>query len=334
MTDTTTPAPAPEVGYTTTQDAAQALMARWNARAEQPTGQDSESEAPATEEPEEPASEQAAEATADDASAPDGESEVDIELDVGGDKLKLPGRLKEQAEHIQRKVKELEAGSTRKFQEAAELRKQVEAEREQVQQLQKLAAQHTDLIADYRATQREIESLNALDWNALSDSDPVQAQKAMARLMTLQNAQQRIGAQLAQAGSQMQAREQELRAQQIQRGNEQLSKLVPNLTDAVKADLAKYIGTRSLTPEGKQALYDPEVVAAFHDAWKYRQMQEAKPAITKRAVEAPKTLKPGTAAAPATSAQKRYEDAKKRAFKSGSNEDIAAALLARSMFRK
>lgn len=334
MTEQNAATPAPqEVAYNTTQDAAEALLARWNTKSEQPaTGDDSESEVPEQEEREQPDDEQPDEGTAEASSEQEAQVE-DIELDVAGEKFKLPKALQEQAERIQRKVKDLEAGTRRKFDEAAEVRKSLESEREVVQNLRRFAEQQTDLLADMRATTREIESLNRLDWNSLSDSDPVTAQKHMARLMQLQHMQQQIGGQLQQAAQQMNAQQQQLRAERAARGQERLTKLIPNLSDSVKQDLAQYIAQRDLTPEGKEALWDPEVVAAFHDAKKYRELMSAKPA-DKRAVQAQKTLRPGTAAAPSTSAKAEYEKAKKDAFKTGSTESIAAAILARARYKR
>jgi hypothetical protein len=331
--DTTTPAEPQEVAYHTTEDAAQALLARWNSRADTPTADDSESEAQDADEPaDEPVAEQADEATADATSTE--ASEVDeVEIDVAGEKFKLPKTLQEQAQRIQQKAKDLEAGTTRKFQEAAEIRKAVEAERELTSFIGKLAVQQTDALADLRSTVREVERLQGMDLQSLHDTDPVTASKVTARLVQLQAAQRQIEQQLAQATQQIKQAEQQHRAQMMERGQAQLAKLVPNLTDATKQELAQYIAQRSLTPEGQAALYDPEVVAAFHDAKRYRDAMAAKP-VAKRTIEPSKTLKPGTAAAPSTSAKARVEALKTRAFKTGSTEDIAAALLARANLRK
>ncbi len=335
MTEQNAATPAqPEVAYNTTQDAAEALLARWSAKSETPaTGDASESEAPEQDEREQPDAEQPDEGTAEAADEQEAQVEGEIELDVAGEKFKLPKALQEQAERIQRKVKDLESGTRKKFDEAAEIRKRVEAEAEQVQRLNQFAAQHTDLLADMRSVTREIERLNQQDWNSLSDSDPVAAQKDMARLMRLQHMQQQIGAQLQQAAGAMNAQREQLRAQRAQQGQERLTKLIPNLSDATKQELAQYIAQRDLTPEGKEALWDPEVVAAFHDAKRYREMMAAKPA-DKRAVPAQTTLRPGKAAAPSTSAKQEYEKARKDAFKTGSTESIAAAILARARYKR
>ena len=330
MSDPTTPAEQPEVAYHSTQDAAQALLARWQGKAEKPTAEADESEVPDAEEQADDDAEQGDEPTAEAADESEAQVEDEIELDVGGDKLRLPGKLREQAEHIQRKVKELEAGSTRKFQEAAELRKHVEQEREQVAFIGKLAAQHTDLLADLRSTQREISQLEQVDWNALSDSDPVTAQKAMARLMTQQHTQARIVAQLQEASKEIASQEAAVRNANAQRGTERLSKLIPNFSDATRKDLAQYVATRDLTPEGRNALWDPEVVAAFHDAKKYRELTASKPAIDKRAALAQKTLTPGKAGAPATSAKAQIDAAKRRLRESGKTDDVVNLFLARA----
>lgn len=331
--DTTTPA-SPEVdAYHTTEDAAQALLARWNSRAETPTAEADESEGQATDESDEPAAEQADEATADAAGERETQPEDELEIDVAGDKFKFPKSLNEQAQRIQQKVKDLEAGVTRKFQEAAELRKAAEQDRELTQFVGKLTSQQTELIADMRATQRELEQLNGVNVMQLHETDPVAASRVTARLVQLQGQQQRINAQLQDATSQMRQAEQQYRAQQSERGMAALQKLVPNLTDTTKQELAQYIAQRSLTPEGQAALWDAEVVAAFHDAKRYREMMAAKPAA-KAPVAPAKTLRPGTAAAPSSSARARADQLKARAYKTGATDDIAAALLARASFKR
>lgn len=324
--DTTTPAPQ-EVAYHTTEDAAQALLARWNSRADTPTADDSESEAPDADESQEPVAEQADEATADATDEAQTQPEEELEIDVAGDKFKFPKKLTEQAQRIQQKVKDLEAGVTRKFQEAAEIRKAAEQQAELNQFIGKLTTQQTELIADLRATDRELQKLNGINVLELHETDPVAASRITARLVQLQGAQQRINAQLRDATMQMQQAEAQYRAQASERGMQALQKLIPGLTDSTKQELATYIAQRSLTPEGKAALWDAEVVAAFHDAKRYRDMMAAKPAA-KAPVAPAKTLRPGTAASPNTSAKQRVDAAKARAAKTGNTDDIAAMFLA------
>lgn len=338
MENTTTTPATPEVGNgLSTEQAAQSLLARWNSR-QTADADDSESEpTEAADDGDEPRAEQSDE---DQAPERDDEPEAQVEsteyeLEFAGAKFKLkPEDLPAKFGELQAKAKELEGGATRRFQEAAELRKALEAEREQIQQLGRIATQHTELLADMRSTQREIEQLQQVDWNALSDSDPVTAQKAMARLMTLQNAQQRIGAQINDARYQMQQSDAQMRQQWAQRGTEQLSKMIPNFGDATKKELSEFIAQRDLTPMGREALWDPEVVAAFHDAMRYRAMKQAAPVQQKRAVDAPKSLRPGTAATPNTSAKQRVDDARRRVRETGKTDDVVSLLLARQKIRR
>ena len=335
----TTPA-TPEVSTgLSTEQAAQSLLARWNSK-QQPAADAEASESEptdATDDGDEPRAEQSDE---DQADARDDEPDEQVEsteyeLEFAGSKFKLKGEnLKDRISEIQAKAKELEGGATRKFQEAADIRKSLEAEREQIQQLGKLATQHTELLADMRSTHREIEQLQGVDWNALSDSDPVTAQKAMARLMTLQNAQQRIGAQIQDATRQMHNADTQMRQQWAQRGAEKLSQLIPGFNDAAKKELSEFIDRRDLTAMGREALWDPEVVAAFHDAMKYRAMKQAAPVQNKRAVDAPKSLRPGTAATPNSNAKQRVDDARRRVRESGKTDDVVSLLLARQKARR
>ena len=335
--ESTTPA-APEVAtYNTTEDAAQALLARWNSRAEAPTAEADESEAQDVEEQADDDAEQPEQGTAEADVSTQAQSEDDsLEIDVAGEKFKLPKSLSEQAQRIQAKAKEVEAGATRKFQEVAELRKAVEQERELTQLQARLTTQQTDLIADLRSTFREMQQLQGMDIMSLHEQDPVAASRVTARLVQLQSAQQRLQAQLSEGAQQLQQAEAQRRAQQAEQGMATLTKLIPNLTDTTKQELASYIATRPLTPEGKAALWDAEVIAAFHDAKRYRDMMAAKPAVTtKKAQDAPtKTLRPGTAAAPNTSAKQRVEALRQRAAKTGATDDIAAMFMsARSVSR-
>ena len=327
----TTPA-TPEVAGYNEDGAAQALLARWGVKPEKATDNASESESPAAETTESSASEQADEATADGAAK---DADEAVEIDVAGEKFKLPKALAAEAERIQRKTKELEAGTTKKFQEVAEIRKAVEAEREQATQLAKFAREHTDLLADARATMRELDRMSQVDWQTWSDQDPVAAQKGLARMMSLQNAQQRIAGALQDAAGKMSAAENGLRQQQFERGQAVLAKLAPDLAnDTAKRELAAYIAQRDLTPEGRAALYDPEVVAAFADARRYRELQAARPGIEKRAAEAPRPALKTSAGNTVQSAQKaKANEAVDRLKKSGRVEDAAAALLAKMRAR-
>src|SRR5690606_12669516 len=111
MQDDATPA-QPEASYTE-ESAAQAFLGLMKGQAAA-TPEESVTETPDAGVADAEPSEQP-QGTADDEPADD---EADIEIDVAGAKFRLPAALAEQAQTIQTKVKELESGATRKFQEA------------------------------------------------------------------------------------------------------------------------------------------------------------------------------------------------------------------------
>lgn len=330
MTESATPAAPEATPLNTVNDAAQALLARWNSKADPASGEAPEEEAPEAEATEEPTAEQADEATADAGEASQEQSDDEGELDFAGEKFKVPAAVRE---GLQRKAKDLETGANRKFEEAAELRKTAEVERENATLMQRFFADNIDAITEHRALDRELKAISFADLQQLAQMDPAKAVERQVDIAGKERRYRELEATLNQAHAKAQQRQEEIRRQRIESGLPTLQKLIPNLSDEGKSELSRYIATRSLTPEGREALFDPEVVAAFHDAKRYREMMAAKP-TDKRAVPAPKTLRPGTAAAPATSVKARADEAKKRAFKSGSTDDLAAALMARAQFKR
>jgi len=333
--ESTTPA-QPEVALNTESDAAQALLARWGIKDESPTDDASESEAQAAEATETTDEQQPESGTAD-ADGDEQEQPEEVEIDVAGDKFKFPKTLAEQAERIQRKVKDLEAGTTKKFQEAAEIRKALEVEREQVAFVQKLSNEQAELLADrvtaYREMQAlapEIEASQRVDWRMLPEEDRARAQWAASRFSYLKAVTENVDAKLSRASAKLADTEGAVKAARMQHGLVELTKLLPTLNDTTKKELAEYIGSRNLTPEGKEALYDAETIAAWHDAKKYRDLMAKQPGINKRAQAAPPPAVKATASGTKQSMQKaKAQEVSDRLRKTGRTEDAAAVLLAR-----
>lgn len=322
MQDDATPA-QPEASYTE-ESAAQAFLGLMKGQAKEATPEESVTETPDAEVADAEPSEQP-QGTADDAPADD---EADIEIDVAGAKFRLPAALAEQARTIQTKVKELESGATRKFQEASDLRKQVEAERESVAKYREAAQAQIDLMADYRAVTRQIEAIQQSDLSALSEADPIAAQKQLAQLMTLQHTQQRIGAQMQQAMQAMQAEEARRNAELVQKGIERVSKSIPDWSEAKAKELAAYATSRGLSDAAMRAAnFDPALIEILHDSMTLKAIREKKPE-TKRANEAPKTLKPTGSGTSQSAGRERFEKAKQEHRKHGSLESAAGAFLA------
>lgn len=248
----------------------------------------------------------------------------EYEFDLAGHKLRLSKEnLKDQLPIIQAKAKELEAGSQRKFQEAAEARKQAE-------QFAQMVAQNTDLIAEFRLVGTELERLQKMDLEALSDTDPVQAQKAITRLMQLQQRHATLVQNVQQSNAQLQAARAEQRSKDVAAVRQYAQTSIKGWNEQLDKALGDYVVKNAVTAESVERLTsDPRLYEMAVKAYKYDTLQAAKPVIEKRAQEAPKTLKPNSANQTVTSAQVRARDAWGKFEKSGRMDDAVEAYLAR-----
>jgi hypothetical protein len=331
MEQTTTPA-QPEVdgGYTTEQ-AAEALLTRWQGKQEQPADADADEPEAASEDDEERDTEQE-QSDEDDADgegdASEAQDEPEYELEFGGSRYKVkPSDLGRRVNELQSKLKELEGGATRKFQEASQIRKQAE-------EMGAMAAAQADLYADFRAVNREIERIQGSDLTSLSDSDPVAAQKEIARLMQLQQAQQRIGAQLQQTAAHMTQYRQHSIVQEVEGVKQHAQSRIKGWSPELDKALGDYVQRVQVRDQSLSALVtDPAMYEMAVKAYKFDRMQAAKPA-DKRAVQAQKTLKPQSASAQSNSARAKTDDLVKRIRSGGSTADVANLFLARAGKRK
>ncbi len=314
--ETTTPA-APEVdsaaGYTEA-DAAQALLAKWKGRQPDP---EPEAEAPA------PQAE--ADAAPEEEEAPAPVEPEDFELDVGGTKYKLPKGVEDAGRAIAAKVKEIEAGATRKFQEAAELRKATEAERAAVAEMRKITEATADLMADYRTISRRMQQLEQVDIQS-TDSDTLARYNAEYTQLTA--AARRIEAAHADAAKQLKAKETEAFRARQEHAERIVSQRIKGWGPEMQKELAEYATGRGAPVEALNSITEPWMVEILADAAYGRKMREHKTTQEKRVVQAPPTLKPG-ASSGQPSAKARSEEAMATLKKTGRMEDAAAVLLAR-----
>lgn len=313
-------------GYTEEQ-AASALLSKWatpNEKAE-PT------EAETTDEPE---AEQADEATADadDESTAEADESDDIEIDVGGEKFKVPSAQSEQAKRIEAKVKEIEAGTTRKFQEAAELRKVAESQIETARQLQQIAHEQSDLIADHKMIERRLDALSRIDVNALGDSDPVQLTKLNAEYTQLITAKQRIEAQYQQSVAKSSDAQKKAQAEKVHHLNEYAKRTVKGWSDDYSNKLMSFaVQDLGFNPDALRAGINEPLIKAIDLAYQGHKVRTADPKA--KQIVTTKTLKPGSAGAKQT-VHATAEKARTQLAKSGRVEDAAMLLLARANTRK
>lgn len=310
-----------ETGGLTEEQGVQELLSRW-ADKDKPAPKETEPEVTEEEQPK-------GEAQTEEVSAEEPEESGEIEIDVGGAKFKGPKEHAETFKQVEAKVKEIEAGATRKFQEAADLRKAAEAQTQAVVQLQKIAESNADLLADHRMVTRRMEQLEGIDINSV-DTD--QLARLNAEFTRLQAAKTRIEGQYQQNVHKMQ--EENTKAVQAKREHAEkvISAQIKGWGPEYGKKLAEYAINRGAPAEVLNSVTDAWMVQILDDAAYGYAMRQKKPDLTKRVVETQKTLSPGSGTKSATVA--KVQQAETRFKKSHSVEDAAQLLLARSQAKR
>lgn len=328
MSENDATTPETEVAYSE-DDAAQDLLSRWSGKPEaDPVETEQEGQASEGEEPEAEQAEAQADAEEE---KPEAETEIEWEVEFGGQTRKLPKGVPEAvAREVQEFGKSLHADYTKKTQEVAEQRAKAQADATAAAEMLKLTHEHADLIADFRMVQRQIDTISQTDLYSLSESDPLQAQQQMARLVQLQQAQQRIGAQLQTTVAEMQSKHAQAAQQRLAEAEAKLQKeMGGKWGQETKQALTQYAKSLGFSDAELSQVSDPRVVMLMHKAQQYDALSKAKPAVTKKVSEVSKTIKPSAATTPQAQKRAQVDDAMKRLARTGSRQDAEAVLLAR-----
>jgi hypothetical protein len=213
---------------------------------------------------------------------------------------------------------------TRKTQQIAEIRKQVEVETEAVRAER---AQYAQMLGALQAQLQGAET--QIDWDRLYHEDPIEwvRQKEVMRekqekLQAIQFEQQRV-AQLSQQ-EQQQHFESHLQAQHTK-----LLEVIPEWKDQAKAKTEKQLlvefGKKTgFSPEELSAIVDHRAVVALRKAALYDQMMTKRKAIIPVVNNGPRPAKPG--AAGRVSQTTEAVRAKQRLAKTGRVDDAASAI--------
>lgn len=216
---------------------------------------------------------------------------------------------------------------TKKSQSVAEQRKAVEAERiaiEQAKQARDAYAQRLNLIEDFLGKQNEGEDLTAL-----KEVDPIGYAVKIAerterekQLAMVQAEKQRI--------AQQQTAERHAELQQaIAREAQRVAEVIPEYADAqksseVKKTIREFAKSVGYSDQELAQVYDSKAVQVLWMAAQWQKLQTQKPQVTKKVTEAPKMLRPGTAATQKVAADESTKKAHSQLRRSGKVSDAAA----------
>ena len=217
------------------------------------------------------------------------------EIDHEGEKYKLPKKLADEWKNGRLRQQDY----TVKTQDLAKQRTEFEAAQQEFVARQQFQQQHIQAVAKVMAIDERLEQFSKLDWNALTDADPVQALKLDRQMRELQQqrAQQVDGLQQSQA--KLTFEQQQATARRQQEAREELSKDIPGFgTAEVQKQLLEVGKAAGYKQEELASVQDPRAVKLLHKAYLYDQLiAKAKAPATTSANITPITRVTGASAA-------------------------------------
>lgn len=181
---------------------------------------------------------------------------------------------------------------TRKAQEVAEQRRQVEAEQAFIQQQAQFNQQYSNDIAQLKAIDNQLQQYQQIDWAQALDQDTISANKAYIQFQQLQQARGAMAQALGQRQQEFAQAEHQREAQAIQATRQAVEKL-QGWTPQVDVELDKF--TQALPGYVRSEIAkSPAIYEMVMKAWRYDQLQSAKPQVEKRVANLPKPVKPGS----------------------------------------
>lgn len=189
---------------------------------------------------------------------------------------------------------------TQKTQKLADERRSIEQQAEAIKAQEQAFEQHRKVhaemiqdIAAITAIDQQLAQYNGIDWQALSDSDPLQAQKLFFNMNQLQAQRGQLAQKAQEKESELTQSQQKLMAQRLSEAAAILDRDLPNWNTELKQtliDTAKFYGA---SDQAVGVVTEPWIVKALADAAKWRKLQNS-PTTQNKVSEAKPVVKPGS----------------------------------------
>ena len=229
------------------------------------------------------------------------EEDSDEEQPVQNVKLKVNG------EEIEKPLDEVVALAqqgldyTKKTQEVAEQRKAVEALQQelnmatqQFQEQQQLNNLLIEDVAKVTALDQQLAQYQNVDWQKLSDSDFVEAQKLFFEYNQLQQERSNAVSQFETKRQEALNKQQQMIAAQVAKGKEQLAKEIPNWSPQTTQEIIEHSKTYGFTDGELNSIVDPRHVRVLHDAMQWQKLKSKNSVTKKKVASAKPVVKPGS----------------------------------------
>jgi len=194
------------------------------------------------------------------------EADDDEEIDYDGEKYKVPKKLRDAFLRQQ--------DYTQKTQTVAEQRKEVEARQQQLAAQAQAQQQHLAEYAEAYSLDSQLKQFANVDWNALIDTDPVQAMKLDRQYKELQQRRDSIVSTVTQKQQQAHEQMQRENAKRIAEGQAVLAREIKGWSPEVAKELVSFGREIGYAPEELNSISDPRSVKLLHKAWQFDQLMK------------------------------------------------------------
>lgn len=189
-----------------------------------------------------------------------------------------------------------EADYTKKTQTLAEQRKQVEAERQVIEQAKLQRDQYQERLAMIETALRTHAPQENLE--ALKETDPIGYAVKVAEQTQREKQLQAVQLERARIAQQQQAEQSQSLSSHLAAEAQKLAEAIPEYADEqksvqVKKDIREYAKKIGWSDEELASVYDSRAVLTLYRAMQYEKLMGNKAGVTKKVNEAPKMLKPG-----------------------------------------
>ena len=188
------------------------------------------------------------------------------EVEYEGEKYKVPAKLKDALLR--------QSDYTRKTQEVAEIRRQAEAEKQQIAQEREFIQHNLKDVATVTALDQQIAQYQSVNWDQLTESDPVQAMKLERQLRNLQTQREQAAAAVTQRQAHFVQVQQQEAARQLQEGQRVLQREIPGWNESLARELVDYGLKRGYAPEVLQNIRNPQFVIDLHNSYQFTKLRE------------------------------------------------------------
>ena len=266
------------------------------------------------------------------------EAEEEVEEDSDEEQPVETVKLKVNGEELEKPLDEVVALAqqgldyTKKTQEVAEQRKDLEALQEQFNETTKQFQEQQQLnnlliedVAKVTALDQQLAQYKDVDWQQLTDSDFVEAQKLFFQYNQLQQQRTDAVSQFETKRQEALTKQQQMIADQVAKGKEQLAKEIPNWSPQTTQEIIESSKDYGFTDNELNAIVDPRHVRVLHDAMQWRKLKSKNSVTKKKVASAKPVVKPGSkdTKKASTSANKKLRESLRKSGKA----EVASKLI-------